>query len=143
MMKARVDYFCKPAKKSASTGKGAIAEAVAAERARLIERCREYAANLRAGGEDATAVEGLLLALAAKESDTDCENIYMVVDLPFVPAVGTMLKLTEQGDFIKINDVMLDISPGGDGLLVGLEEPQHDGELRPWSEMKAQGWKIG
>lgn len=84
-----------------------------------------------------------MLALAGEESNDDCENIYMVVDLPFVPAVGTMLKLTEQGDFIEINDVMLDISPGGDGLLVGLAEPLHDGELRPWPEMKAQGWKIG
>jgi len=90
-MKARVDYFCKPAKKNANY---------------------------------------------------ECESIYMEVELPFVPAVGTMLKLTEEGDFVKINDVMLDISPGGHGLLVGLEEPEHVGELRPWSEMKAQGWKL-
>lgn len=76
-------------------------------------------------------------------SSGEIYNIYMFVDLPFVPAVGTLLKLTREGDYLKVADVTLDVSPGGQGLLIGLEEPEEDSELRPWAEMQAQGWMAG
>jgi len=80
---------------------------------------------------------------AKNRAEYDAEEIHMYVDLPFVPSVGMLLKLTKEGEYIKINNVMLDVSPEGEGLIIGLEEPEEDHQLRPWPEMKAQGWKIG
>lgn len=82
---------------------------------------------------------------AKKAADYDAESIFMMVDLPFVPSVGMMLKLTPEGNYIEVNDVMLDITPGGEGLIVGLKEPDDEDayQLRSWPEMKAQGWRIG
>lgn len=76
-----------------------------------------------------------------EDAPYECEDISIVVDLPFVPAVGTMLKLTVEGDYIEVADVMLDLSPEGEGLIVGLKEPE-DWQLRSWPEMQAQGWRI-
>lgn len=75
-----------------------------------------------------------------KTAEYESENIHLVVELPFIPAVGTMLKLTNDGDFIRVNDVMLDITKGGEGLCIGLEEPDI---LDPWLSMRSQGWQLG
>jgi len=81
---------------------------------------------------------------AKKTKDYEVESIFMMVDLPFVPSVGTMLKLSPGGNYIEVSDVMLDITPDGEGLIVGLKEPGDEDayQLRSWAEMKAQGWQI-
>lgn len=78
-----------------------------------------------------------------KGSGYELENIHIFVDLPFIPAVGTALKLTKDGDFMEVADVMLDITPGGEGLCIGLKEPEFDVQIYPWPEMKKQGWLLG
>jgi len=80
---------------------------------------------------------------ANEASEYELESIFLIVDLPFVPSVGLMLKLTDEGDYIQVIDVMFDLTPGGDGLTVGLKEPDEDFQLRSWPEMKAQGWQLG
>ena len=71
------------------------------------------------------------------------EEICFYVDLPFVPAIGTMLRVTEREDYRPVADVMYDV-PGEEGvhLIVGLEEPENDWELRSWRDMKREGWKL-
>lgn len=74
----------------------------------------------------------------------DAEEIVLYVDLPFVPAIGTMLKPTTEDDFLTVSDVLLDLSPGGEGLVLGLEAPSESNgaRLEPWAEMKKRGWKL-
>lgn len=81
----------------------------------------------------------------AENPDGPPSEIFMTVDLPFTPSQGTMLRLTNGGPFIPISDVMIDIAPDGEGVLVFLEEPNESrGQfLRDWHEMKAQGWQLG
>lgn len=73
----------------------------------------------------------------------DAENIHIVVDLPFVPAAGTMLKVSPAGDYLKVDQVYLDLTEGGEGLVVFIEEPDDSRELMPWKAMKAEGWALG
>lgn len=75
----------------------------------------------------------------------DAEQIYIDVELPFVPAVGTLLNVTADGDYVPISEIFLDLVPDGSegsGLVVYLEEPDGDAALRPWAEMKSRGWKV-
>jgi len=73
----------------------------------------------------------------------EAENIYMIVEIPYVPAVGTMLKLTNAGEFVEVVDVYLDISHDQYQLNIGLKEPVEDFEWMTWEVMSKQGWKIG
>ena len=80
-----------------------------------------------------------------KSATYEAEDICIDVDLPFVPAIGTMLKVSATGDYMKVDDVFLDLVPDGsegEGLVVYLEEPADGPDFRPWPEMKAQGWRI-
>lgn len=88
-MKARIDYYCKPAKKNA---------------------------------------------------DYELENIYLDVDLPFAPLVGTFVKFTPKGDYIEVVDIHLDLSVPDICLMVGLEEPEGM-KLWTWEAMRLEGWK--
>ncbi len=78
---------------------------------------------------------------AAPGADYDIEDIHMDVDLPLAPTVGMSLKLNADSGYLPVADVFLDLSPGGEGLVVGLKEPA-DAELRPWPEMQAAGWQM-
>ena len=69
-------------------------------------------------------------------------EIHRFVDLPFAPSVGMLLKLTPRGDYLKVDDVMLDITPGGAGLIIGIEEPAESSSLRPLKEMEEEGWIV-
>ena len=79
---------------------------------------------------------------AKKNSGYDEEEISLVVDLPFAPFVGMLIKPTPNSDYLRVIDVMLDLTPDGEGLILGIEEPDDFSSLRPWREMKAEGWKI-
>lgn len=70
------------------------------------------------------------------------ENIHIHVDLPFVPAVGTMLKVTKDMDYIEIDDVLLDLAPDGEGLVIGLLCPDNLDNLWPHDVMQKLGWKL-
>lgn len=74
-----------------------------------------------------------------KNAGYEAENIYKIVELPFVPARGMFLKVDEDGDFVEIGDVHLDISGSEPLISVGLVEPDN---LPAWSEMKKAGWQT-
>lgn len=57
-----------------------------------------------------------------------------------MPAVGTMLKLTDDADYIEVEYVYLSLCKN-EGLIVMLKEPEVY-ELRSWPEMEEQGWRT-
>lgn len=77
----------------------------------------------------------------SKDADYGCEEISLFVDLPFVPFEGLSIKPTPNSEYISVCGVMLDITPDGDGLIVSLEDPGEN-QLRPWEEMKSEGWQL-
>ncbi len=78
----------------------------------------------------------------SKRADYGSEDIIIDVEMPFVPSAGTMLKVAQEGGYLKVEDVFLDLVPGGDGLAIFIQEPGDRNDLRPWLEMKAQGWAL-
>jgi hypothetical protein len=72
----------------------------------------------------------------------DTENICIDIDLEVLPQIGSMLKVAPNGEYLKVEDVYLDVTPGGEGLSIHIEEPDRDDDLRPWPEMKIGGWKL-
>lgn len=77
-----------------------------------------------------------------KNAGYEVEAIYLDVELPFLPPVGTFIKVTPNGDYLKVADVYLDLEPEGEGLAIGMEEPE-EYAIRPFKDMKSEGWKIG
>jgi|GEM_PF-6690525 len=69
-------------------------------------------------------------------------NVFMVGGLPFIPEIGTMIKIHAEGDYLRINDILLDVSGDGYRLMIGLEQPE-DSDLRPFSELSKEGWLAG
>lgn len=78
----------------------------------------------------------------SKKADYEAEDIVIEVDLPFIPSVGMKLKATRNGEFLKVDDVYLDLTLGDKGLHLYMEEPDDISDLRPWTEMRAEGWGI-
>ena len=70
------------------------------------------------------------------------EEIYLDVDLPFVPPIGAYLKVTPNGDYLEVGDIHFDLQPGGEGLSIGMELPE-DYAIRSFKEMSAEGWTRG
>lgn len=58
--------------------------------------------------------------------------------IPFVPAIGTMIAVTPEGDFVEVTDVYWHIDKPN-VLDIGVKDG--DGPLRPFSYWKKQGWK--
>lgn len=80
----------------------------------------------------------------SKKADYGAEDIFIDVALPFVPQIGSKLKVTAHADFVAVGDVYLDLADGGEGLVVFLEDPDlGDPSFRPWLEMKREGWSLG
>ena len=71
----------------------------------------------------------------------DIEDIHVDVELPFVPSVGMMIRPTPANDYVEIVNVFLDFHPEGEGIVLGLKEPEDD-NLRSWTDMQAQGWQL-
>lgn len=78
-----------------------------------------------------------ICAPRTKTANYGAENISKEIDFPFVPFVGLMLKTDEDGDFIKVDEVFLDVSANQVTVEVYLEEPD---VLDTWAEMKSKGW---
>ncbi len=53
-----------------------------------------------------------------------------------------MLKVTPNGDFLKVQDVYLDVTPGGEQLSLHIEDPESADDLWSWPEMKKEGWSL-
>lgn len=75
-----------------------------------------------------------------KNSDFEYENIHKDFELPFIPNIGTMIKVEPGGDYVEVRDVHQDISTNDIVISVGLEEPA-EYALSSWAKMKAQGWR--
>ena len=71
----------------------------------------------------------------------EIEDIHLDVEVPIVPTVGMMLKPYLDADYLQVADVFLDLCPGGEGLVIGLKEPETE-QLRSWPEMQALGWQL-
>jgi hypothetical protein len=71
--------------------------------------------------------------------DYECEDIHIDVMLPFVPQIGTDLKVTKNADYIAVESVSFDASKDGEGLTLHLAQPD---VLLPWSEMQNKGWQL-
>lgn len=79
-----------------------------------------------------------------KGVDYELENIHMFVDIPFIPAIGTDLKVAKGGDYVAVEYVMLDLSELDEvPLNIALKEPTDELDLKTWKEMKALGWRLG
>lgn len=79
----------------------------------------------------------------SKRASYEAEDIHIDVELPFTPFPGLLLKVTAGGDYLKVHEVYLDLTPGGEGFNVFIEEPDELSELWKWSDMRAQGWRLG
>lgn len=78
-----------------------------------------------------------------KKADYEAEEICIDVELPLVPQIGSVLKLTAAGEFVRVDDVYLDLSVGGEGLVVFLKDAAPGTpDFRPWKELRAQGWRL-
>lgn len=76
---------------------------------------------------------------AQPDAQHEAEDIRLTVFLPFMPTAGMKLKVTPDGDYLKVAEVFWDIS-SPDEVEVVFEEPL---DLLPeWEQMKEQGWRI-
>lgn len=78
---------------------------------------------------------------ASPDAIHDAEDLVIEIDLPFVPVVGMELKVTQEGDFLTVQQVMWAIDKP-DVLEVFVEAPDDGADLRPYDEMIAQGWRA-
>lgn len=80
----------------------------------------------------------------ANDSAYETENMFMVVDIPFIPTRGTAILLSPGGEYLTVAQVMWDIA-NPEQLEIFTEEPDPDDHLslRPFKEMLEQGWRIG
>ena len=78
----------------------------------------------------------------SKAAAYEAEEIRIDVVLPFVPVVGTMLKVTPNGDLLRIADVHLDITVAEPLLSIFIEEPDDANALWTWASMKKEGWSL-
>lgn len=74
---------------------------------------------------------------ASPDATYEAEDIELVCkDLPHVPSVGDMVKVTPQGDYMEVVSVYVDYV-SGEGIDIQLDTGD---DLRPWKEMQAEGW---
>lgn len=78
----------------------------------------------------------------SKRANYDAEDIVLDVTLPFLPPIGSKLKLTKNGDYLKVDDIYLDFVGDEEKIVIFIEEPDELDALRPWKEMKAEGWRL-
>lgn len=75
-----------------------------------------------------------------ESEDFEPQDIHIMVDLPFVPAAGTLLKVTHDGDFMRVDEIYFDVkTPALLEVFISADGAQ----LYPWEIMKAQGWVMG
>lgn len=72
-----------------------------------------------------------------KTDEFECVEVVIHVDLPFVPAAGTMLKLTPDGEFLCVDQVYWSVTDP-DVIDVFIEEPE---VLPTFAFMRKEGWR--
>lgn len=75
-----------------------------------------------------------------KNSSFQIETIFLELVLPFVPEIGTMLKVAVDDDYYEVDNIYFDATAAEPVVHVGLAEPEED-ELTSWQEMRRRGWK--
>lgn len=75
-------------------------------------------------------------------TDVEAEDIEIEVDLPFPPFQGMLIKATPEGDFLKVQTVLVDVSGGQADITLHIEEPEDDVGLTPWPVMAKEGWRL-
>lgn len=77
-----------------------------------------------------------------KNASYDAEDIFIDVDLAFLPPIGSSLMVVDGGEYGKVDDIFIELGAASAvPLRIYLEDPE-GAQLRPWLEMKAQGWRI-
>ncbi|MBU2784577.1 hypothetical protein HAP93_02155 [Acidithiobacillus ferriphilus] len=71
--------------------------------------------------------------------DYEAEDIYICINISFVPTVGTALQVTPEGDFFYVRNVYWSVNDP-DVLDIGTEEPD---VLEPLERLLAEGWRVG
>lgn len=79
-------------------------------------------------------------AKPAKKNVDYVEEVKIDIDLPFVPAIGTALKITPNGEILIVNQVYWDAEDPA-VIEVYTDEPADFGFL-PLKDMLAEGWVI-
>jgi hypothetical protein len=74
-----------------------------------------------------------------ESEDFEPQDIHIMVDLPFVPAAGTMLKVARDGEFMPVDEIYFDVKTPE---LLEVFISADDISLFPWEVMKAQGWVM-
>lgn len=74
-----------------------------------------------------------------KREARSSEAISLVIDLPFAPAIGTMIRASPNGEFLRVTAVFWDIG-NPSGLLVFTEEPEPE-LLHSFAAMQREGWQ--
>lgn len=72
-----------------------------------------------------------------KTDEFECVEVVIHVDLPFVPVAGTMLKLTPDGEFLRVDQVFWSVTDP-DVIDVFIEEPE---VLPTFAFMRKEGWR--
>ncbi len=77
----------------------------------------------------------------SEDVDYEVETLIIEVELPFIPSKGTGLALTPEGEIYTVDEVMWEIKQP-DRVIVFLEEEENLARIRPYAEMREQGWRM-
>lgn len=81
----------------------------------------------------------------SKQAPYDAEEIFIDLDIEFVPPIGSYLQVHEDGILGKVGDIYIETFVRKEdvpSVFIYLDGPERAVDLRPWTEMKAQGWQI-
>jgi hypothetical protein len=78
----------------------------------------------------------------AKDVPYESENLFIVIDLPFIPCEKTAIKVTPHGEYLNVAQVMWNCDQPNE-IQVFTEEPMGDLDKRQFAEMLREGWRVG
>lgn len=77
-----------------------------------------------------------------KNAEYEVENLFIIIDMPFIPTKGSVIKVTADGEYLTVDEVLWNIQKPNE-IMVFTEEPDQLNQIRPYKEMSDQGWRIG
>ncbi len=81
----------------------------------------------------------------SKRADYESEDIFIDKEVDFIPPIGSHIQVHPDGFLGEVEDIFIDLFKRDDDtppVIIYLEEPNDDIDLRSWAEMKKQGWQI-
>ena len=81
----------------------------------------------------------------SKQATYEAEEIFIDQYIDFIPPIGSFVHVHEDGLVGKVGDIYIETFAridGGPSVFIYLDAPERAVDLRPWTEMKAQGWSI-